>query len=242
MFIQGSLNDVEGELKGDGSGLYQRVLEMYKADLRSYVNNPKSPNSPSSLPRATIEYMPVYGATDDGEKSTAGYRIKFNADWLASKVKGGSDPSNQYGAITSDQFESLSDGVSVVYEQKNDISPRSNMNSMDYFSPVLSGIAANPNGYYQPPEITDELGDEIGTYRFVKVSDQEYMLNWKFNNYQEGGTYTTTSLFTRQILIGPEGPGRTLDDEEALTRIKFAQRGADNVRAKRRDIAINGKK
>jgi|TARA_R110000772_G_scaffold8177_1_gene27220 hypothetical protein len=241
MFVQGSLNNVEGDIEG-GFTQGQRTLEMFKADLRSYINNPKSPNSPSAMPRATIEYMPVYGATDDGEKSTAGYRIKFNADWLASKVKGGSDPSNQYGAITSDQFESLSDGVSVVYEQKNDISPRSNMNSMDYFSPVLSGIAANPNGYYQPPEITDELGDEIGTYRFVKVSDQEYMLNWKFNNYQEGGTYTTTSLFTRQILIGPEGPGRTLDDEEALTRIKFAQRGADNVRAKRRDIAINGKK
>jgi hypothetical protein len=241
MFVQGSLNNVEGDIEG-GFTQGQRTLEMFKADLRSYINNPKSPNSPSAMPRATIEYMPVYGATDDGEKSTAGYRIKFNADWLASKVKGGADPSKQYGALTSDQFESLSDGVSVVYEQKNDMSPRSNMNSIDYFSPVLSGIAANPNGYYQPPEITDELGDEIGTYRFVKVSDQEYMLNWKFNNYQEGGTYTTTSLFTRQILIGPEGPGRTLDDEEALTRIKFAQRGADNVRAKRRDIAINGKK
>ena len=242
MFIQGSLNDVEGEIKGDGSGLYQRVLEMYKADLRSYVNNPKSPNSPSSSPRATIEYMPVYGATDDGEKTTAGYRIKFNADWLASKIEGGSDPSKQYGALKSSDFESLSNGISVVYEQKDDISPRSNMRVLDYSSPVLSGIAANPNGYYQPPAPIDENGDKAGTYRFVKISDQEYMLNWSFMNYQEGGNFVKGPTLSSRIFVNSTGPARTLDKEELKIKNIFAKKGAANKRSKDKDVAVNGKK
>ena len=242
MFIQGSLNDVEGEIKGDSSGLYQRVLEMYKADLRSYVNNSKSPNSPSSMPRSTIEYMPVYGATDDGEKSTAGYRIKFNSDWLASKIEGGNDPSKQYGALKSSDFESLSNGISIVYEQKDDISPRSNIRVLDYSSPVLSGIAANPNGYYQPPAPIDENGDKAGTYRFVKISDQEYMLNWSFINYQEGGQFVKGPTLSKRVFVNSTGAARTLDKEELKTKLLFAQKGAANKRAKDKDVAVKGKK
>ena len=242
MFVEGSLNDIEGTIKGDTTGLYQRVLEMYKADLRSYLNNPKSPNSPSSLPRAILEYMPVYGATDDGEKTTAGYRIKFNADWLASKVKGGNDPSKQYGSIKSSDIESLSNGVSIVYEQNEDISPRSNKNVLDYSSPVISGIAANPNGYYQPPSPIDGNGDSIGTYRFVKVSNQEYMLNWSFNNYQEGGTFLPGPTLSTKIFIDGTGPGRTLDREEAKVKLLFKQKGGRNKRAKDDDVAVKGKK
>ena len=186
--------------------------------------------------------MPVYGATDDGEKTTAGYRIKFNSDWLASKIEGGNDPSKQYGALKSSDFESLSNGISVVYEQKDDISPRSNMRVLDYSSPVLSGIAANPNGYYQPPAPIDENGDKAGTYRFVKISDQEYMLNWSFMNYQEGGKFVKGPTLSKRIFINSTGPARTLDKEELFAKRAFAERGAANKRAKDKDVAVNGKK
>ena len=242
MFIQGSLNDVEGKLEG-GFSLGEKVLKMYKDDLRSYLLNPKSPNSPSAMPRATVEYMPVYGATDDGEKTTAGYRIKFNDEWLASKVKGPTE--GQYGAIKSTDIDMLSNGVSVVYEQKDDISPLSNRMATSYSSPVLTGIASSPNNYYEVNPQVD--GNRVGSYRFVKVSDQEYMLNFQYNEYipsknGTGGGFKPGPWRSERINIGPEGAGRSLD--AALVKVKagFLEKGAFNSAAKKRDVAINGKK
>ena len=242
MFIQGSLNDVEGKLEG-GFSLGEKVLKMYKDDLRSYILNPKSPNSPSAMPRAEIEYMPVYGATDDGEKSTAGYRIKFNDEWLASKVKGPTE--GQYGAIKSTDIDKLSNGVSVVYEQKDDISPLSNRMATSYSSPVLTGIAASTNNYYEVKPQVD--GNTVGSYRFVKVSDQEYMLNFQYNEYipsknGTGGGFKPGPWRSERINIGPEGAGRSLDRALVLVKGEFAKKGAFNSAAKSRDVAINGKK
>jgi len=242
MFIQGSLNDVEGKLEG-GFSLGEKVLKMYKDDLRSYLLNPKSPNSPSAMPRATVEYMPVYGATDDGEKTTAGYRIKFNDEWLASKVKGPTE--GQYGAIKSTDIDKLSNGVSVVYEQKDDISPLSNRMATSYSSPVLTGIASSPNNYYEVNPQVD--GNRVGSYRFVKVSDQEYMLNFQYNEYipsknGTGGGFKPGPWRSERINIGPEGAGRSLDKALVLVKGEFAKKGAFNSAAKSRDVAINGKK
>ena len=242
MFIQGSLNDVEGKLEG-GFSLGEKVLKMYKDDLRSYLLNPKSPNSPSAMPRATVEYMPVYGATDDGEKTTAGYRIKFNDEWLASKVKGPTE--GQYGAIKSTDIDMLSNGVSVVYEQKDDISPLSNRMATSYSSPVLTGIAASPNNYYEVKPQVD--GNTVGSYRFVKVSEQEYRLNFQYNEYipsknGTGGGFKPGPLRSERINIGPEGAGRSLDKALVLVKGEFAKKGAFNSAAKSRDVAINGKK
>ena len=244
MYVEGSLNNVQGDVKG-GFSLGEKVLKMYKDDLRSYILNPKSPNSPSAMPRAEIEYMPVYGATDDGEKTTAGYRIKFNDEWLASKVKGGDDPLKQYGAIKSTDIDKLSNGVSVVYEQKDDISPLSNRMVSSYSSPVLTGIAASTNNYYEVKPQVD--GNTVGSYRFVKVSDQEYMLNFQYNEYIPskngiGGGFKPGPWRSERINIGPEGAGRSLDRALVLVKGEFAKKGAFNSAAKSRDVAINGKK
>ena len=242
MYVEGSLNNVQGDIKGDFS-LGEKVLKMYKDDLRSYILNPKSPNSPSAMPRAEIEYMPVYGATDDGEKTTAGYRIKFNDEWLASKVKGPTE--GQYGAIKSTDIDKLSNGVSVVYEQKDDISPLSNRMVSSYSSPVLTGIAASTNNYYEVKPQVD--GNTVGSYRFVKVSDQEYMLNFQYNEYIPskngiGGGFKPGPWRSERINIGPEGAGRSLDRALVLVKGEFAKKGAFNSAAKSRDVAINGKK
>ena len=242
MYVEGSLNDVQGDIKG-GFSLGEKVLKMYKDDLRSYILNPKSPNSPSAMPRAEIEYMPVYGATDDGEKTTAGYRIKFNDEWLASKVKGPTE--GQYGAIKSTDIDKLSNGVSVVYEQKDDISPLSNRMVSSYSSPVLTGIAASTNNYYEVKPQVD--GNTVGSYRFVKVSDQEYMLNFQYNEYIPskngiGGGFKPGPWRSERINIGPEGAGRSLDRALVLVKGEFAKKGAFNSAAKSRDVAINGKK
>ena len=245
MYVQGHLNDVKGDIKGDTSGLYERAIQMYKDDLRSYILNPKSPNSPTVMPRATVEYMPVYGATDNGEKTTAGNFMKFNSDWLVSKNKGGADPNKQYGSFTVDEIETLQKGISIIYDQKDDISPLSNRMATSYSSPVLTGIAASPNNYYEVKPQVD--GNTVGSYRFVKVSDQEYRLNFQYNEYipsknGTGGGFKPGPLRSERINIGPEGAGRSLDKALVLVKGEFAKKGAFNSAAKSRDVAINGKK
>jgi len=243
-YIQGSLNDFEDSDLSDAEAFNvgEEVLKMFRADLVSYLSNPKSSNTLSSIPRATIEYSPVYGAPADGDKTTAGYRIIFNKDWLASKVKGGADPTKQYGSIKSSDFESLENGVSVVFEQTDDISPRSNMQSLEFSSPILAEIAANPNNYYEPPAFVNEDGDVIGTYRFVRNSDMEYQLNWQFNNYVQGGTTTTSALLSKPIEVDERGVAEALRLESELVQRVFAQKGEAYRLAKSKDNKLNAKK
>ena len=243
-YIQGSLNDFEDDdlSEAESFNLGKDVLSMFKSDLLSYLSNPKSPNTPSSIPRATIEYSPVYGAPNDGDKTTAGYRIIFNRDWLASKVKGGADPTKQYGSIKSSDFESIEDGVSIVFDQKDDVSDRSNMRALEYTSPILAEIASNPNQYYEPPAPLDGNGDVIGTYRYVKVSDMKYMLNWQFQNYLPGGTFVPSALLQKEIEIDEQGVAAALAKEQLLIDNIFALKGAENKKLKDKDKKLNGKK
>jgi hypothetical protein len=235
MYIEGSLNDLEGKLKDQTSDQGEKVLQMYINDLRSYVNNPKSPNSPSPSPRATIEYFPVYGAPGEGKKSTAGYKITFNPDWLASKVKGGNDSAKQYGSITSDQFDKLNKGVSIVFDKDLDISPRSKAKSQMYSSPIVSEIMASENGFIERTRI-DEDSVKIGTYRFVQTSPQEYNVNWRFREYQTGGTYNTSALTSMKVSTIGQQPGFLEKIEKEVIDL-FDQQGAKNFRAKQKDVA-----
>ena len=243
-YIQGSLNDFEDSDLSDAEAFNvgEEVLRMFRADLVSYLSNSKSSNTLSSIPRATIEYSPVYGAPADGDKTTAGYRIIFNKDWLASKVKGGADPTKQYGSIKSSDFESLENGVSVVFEQIDDVSPRSNMQSLEFSSPILAEIAANPNNYYEPPAYLNEDGDVIGTYRFVRNGDMEYQLNWQFNNYVQGGTFTTSAPLSRNIKIDERGVAEALRLESEWVQRNFAKKGKAYGLAKSKDNKLNAKK
>ena len=68
-------------------------------------------------------------------------KLFFSPEWLASKVKGGSDPSAQYGALTTKDITYLSDageneavgsGVSFIFQQKEDINVKAASNQ--YYS------------------------------------------------------------------------------------------------------------
>jgi hypothetical protein len=234
MYIEGSLNNLEGKLEDQQSDLGEKVLQMYIDDLRSYVNNPKSPNSPSPSPRARIDYFPVYGAPEEGEKTTAGYKITFNPDWLASKKKGGSKPEDQYGSINSIDFDNLNKGVSIVFDQALDISPRSKAKSQTYSSPIISEIMASENKFIERTPAAN--GIKIGTYRIVEVSPQEYKVNWRFREYQTGGTYNISAPWSRSVSTKGEPPG-VLEEIEKQLKELFKEQGARNFRAKQKDVA-----
>ena len=241
-FIQGDIV-AGGDNINAGFTLGERVFEMYKADLNSYFNNPKSSSAISAMPRATIEYMPTYGDPESGEKTTAGYTITYNSDWLASKVKGPtSDPTAQYGSINSTDLAKLYEGTTVVFDQKEDLNPKSANNNAVYSSSVVSQIMANPNRYFETKPITAGYAESIGSYRFAQNSPTEYSMNWQFREYQEGGTYILSPMQTKRISLPNANASRVLDEEQAKVEKIYAAYGAEQLRMMQKDKKINGKK
>jgi len=240
-FIQGDIEAGGGNID-DGFTLGERVFEMYKADLNSYYNNPKSSSAISAMPRATVEYMPTYGDPESGEKTTAGYTITYNSDWLASKVKGGTaDPTAQYGSINSTDLAKLYEGTTVLFDQKEDLNPKSVNNNVAYSSSVVSQIMSNPNRYVENKPVTAGYGN-TGSYRFVQNSPTEYTMNWQFKEYQEGGTYILSPMQTRRISLPNANASRVLDAEQVKAKGIFAAYGAEQLRKMQKDKKINGKK
>ena len=235
----------EGEIKSD-NGLSKRVLEMFKADLNSYLMNPESGNSVPILPRAEISYSPVYGATDDGKKETAGYFIQYNDEWLQSKFKGSiSTTGEQYGALNSTEIRQMKNGTSIIFEQKFDISPRNNATASNYNSSVLAGIATSDNNTYTVNPI-DDNGNSVGTYKFWKAGKLDYRLNWQYNVYDGDGKFSLgpeqTVKITKPDDMSGIHIGRLLDQKLEHMRIIMQDQANKNYTSFNKDKNINNSK
>jgi hypothetical protein len=234
-YILGNLNE-EADID-ENNPLAKKALDLFKADLINWYN-PKSSNTGSIQPRAEMEYSNTYGDPEDLEKNTAGNFIKYNASWLASKAKGAQD--NQIGALTTTEIGLLQDGVSIIFPQNEDISPRSLANVNTYVSPITSEIMASPNGYIERNPISSD-SISTGRYRFVKLSDKHYQYNYQMNTYQPGGTYQLSEVKTKQIPIKPGAEGNyTLERFEAEVINTYNILGEKNIQDALKDNAING--
>lgn len=239
-------SDIDDNLEGSDLALYKRALEAYKADMLNYVTNDKAGNSISTMPRASIEYKPVYGDPEAVDKTKAGNIIKFSGDWLESK-KAGSETTGEYGTFSQGDINKLKKGISILFDQKDDISPRSAAKSAVVSSPIISEIMASQNHYveYKPTYGTKEDGNvQTGTLRFVQNSPTEYMMNWQFNEYVDGGTYRMTPVRSRTISLPAGTPyDGTLERlKQVLEETEFNPLGAENLRRRKKDKAVNGKK
>ena len=167
-------DDVESMMQQDATAI--KVWNLYKQDLNTWYNNPKRSNTAKIAPRATIQYMPAYGKSDDPTKANAGYRIIFNPDWLASKKQGSNTASgtgSEFGALTTQEINSLTGassvedgvkgtaGISFIIPQEFD----ANTKSLDnlYYSNVETAILAGNNGYaeFDMPEDRWVRGSQI---------------------------------------------------------------------------------
>ena len=242
--ITGSIDDVDSDELLMSDPIAQRAWNLYKEDLNTWYNNPKRSNTDAIAPIATMQYKPIYGRSQDGKKTTSGYQIIFSPEWLASKKKGGSDVSAQYGALsTSDIFalkgsgdnEKIGSGISFVYEQKDDINIKSVNNS--YYSGINTAIMSSQNGYvdYTVPDMSTPTAE----YRVSRVGAGEYNLNYTLNTYvpydpetKLGGTYIPTS-FTQPIdmSLGIRG----LDGQVFKAKSWFETVRAENRLARQKD-------
>ena len=94
--------DSELEQKND---LALKVYNLWIEDLNTWINNPKRSNTDAIAPIGTLAYMPVYDKAKVGDKTHAGYELKFSPEWLASKVKGPKD--SQYGSLTTEDIKKI---------------------------------------------------------------------------------------------------------------------------------------
>jgi hypothetical protein len=106
---------------------------------------------------------------------------------------------------------------------------------------------ASQNHYveYKPIYGTKEDGNvNTGTLRFVQNSPTEYMMNWQFNEYVEGGSYRMTPIRSRTISLPAGTPyDGTLETlKKALIEKEFNPLGAENLRRRKKDKAVNAKK
>ena len=206
--VAGSIDNVDNILISDP--IAEKAWNLYKEDLNTWYNNPKRSNTDAIAPIATLQYKPIYGKSQDGNKTTAGYQVIFSPEWLASKVKGGSDPSAQYGALTTKDITYLSDageneavgsGVSFIFQQKEDINIKAASNQ--YYSAINTDIMSSENGYadYTVPDMLTPTAN----YRVSRIDNNNYSVNYTVNTYvpynpetQTGGNYRSEE-FTQPI-------------------------------------------
>lgn len=206
--VAGSIDNVDDILISDP--IAEKAWNLYKEDLNTWYNNPKRSNTDAIAPIATLQYKPIYGKSQDGNKTTAGYQVIFSPEWLASKVKGGSDPSAQYGALTTKDIIYLSDageneavgsGVSFIFQQKEDINVKAASNQ--YYSAINTDIMSSENGYadYTVPDMLTPTAN----YRISRIDNNNYSVNYTVNRYipynsetKTGGNYRSEE-FTQPI-------------------------------------------
>jgi len=199
--VAGDIDGLDSDELLSQQAVAQKVHNLYMEDLQSWYNNPKRSNADKTAPIATYTYNPVYGRSEDGRKTTAAAQWLYSPEWLASKVVGGSDVSDQYGALTTDDIKLLSDagqngesGITIIYDQKDDINPNSNENF--YVSKINSAILQNGKGYAEY-SLPDGIGNTVD-FRVVKDGSLDYRLNYTLQTYvpynpttESGGSYIT---------------------------------------------------
>lgn len=184
--LPGNLDGLDAEELLEQNNLARRVHELYITDLATYLNDDKQSRSRKIAPIATLYYMPVFGPADQADKTTAGYRIVYDPQWLASK-KAGSDDS-PVGALTASEIRKLQGldeedptaaGISIVFPQAMDSNAKANLNS--YFSFAETKILNSKNNFYEG-KVPDGLVPST-EYRVVKNGTGDYKINYTLNNY-----------------------------------------------------------
>jgi hypothetical protein len=211
--VLGNLKDATDEASIKDNELARRAYNAYIADMTTWLGNPKRSNDAGSAPRGSIAYKPTFGAASDGEKTTAGYTIDGFNQWLASKVKGSateaSGAAGEYGLFKKEEVEQLRNGISMVFDKQQDISPRSS--NRQYYSKTLAAIQASPEKFVEYDYAGVDGLTPTATYRVVKTGTDEYYATYKVNTYQPNGTYTQSDWETIPINVSGFDAAREID-------------------------------
>ena len=222
------------------SDLANKLFDVLADNVNFYLTTDKATKtSIKNVPQFQLEYSPVFGSPDDLTKSKAGITIKPNVQWLNSFQKGGE--SFETGVFTSDQIEALQDGITIIFDQQEDVNPKAR--SQEYYSPLMSEVELSTNNFVDKkyPGV-DSM--PTGDYSITKRADDYYYVTYSFNMYEDGGTYTPTEEMSRIIdLRGQSDKGLQFDkimNETIFTAFEVNKNMNDQKKA--RDVKMNGSK
>ena len=226
------------------SDLANKLFDVLADNVNFYLTTDKATKtSIKNVPQFQLEYSPVFGSTDDLTKSKAGITIKPNAQWLNSFQKGGE--SFETGVFTSDQIKDLQNGITIIFDQQEDVNPRAR--SQEYYSPLMSEVELSTNNFVDKkyPGV-DSM--PTGDYSITKRADDYYYVTYSFNMYQDSGKdrgrYTPSEEMSRIIDLRGQSD-KSLQFDKIMNETIFAAFEVNknmNNQKKARDVKMNGSK
>jgi hypothetical protein len=240
--VLGNLSDKKDAESIVNNELAAKAYNAYIADMTTWLGNPKRSNDAGIAPRGTVTYSGTLGAAGDGSKGTAGYTLDGFNQWLSTKVKGSAkdDGTGEYGLFSKPEVEQLRNGISMVFDKKQDINPRATRNQ--YYSKTLSAIEASPEKFveYDYPGVDGMT--PTASYRIVKTGTDQFYATYKFNTYQPNGTYSSSDWESIPINVSAFDAAREIDLQLADMKSMFEQRRLQNLQDYDKNSAVKGRK
>jgi len=240
--VLGDLSNKKDAKSIVNSELATKAYNVFMADMTSWLGNPKRSNNAGIAPRGTVTYSGTLGAAGDGSKGTAGYTLDGFNEWLSTKVKGSAkdDGTGEYGVFSKPEVEQLRNGISMVFDKKQDINPRATSNQ--YYSKTLSAIEASPEKFveYDYPGVDGMT--PTASYRIVKTGTDQFYATYKYNTYQPNGTYSSSDWQQVPINMGSFNAGQSIDAQVQKLQESFEVQRQLNLEDYNKNSAVKGRK
>lgn len=242
--VLGNLKDKKDAKSIVNNELAAKAYNAYIADMTTWLGNPKRSNDAGIAPRGTITYSGTLGAAGDGSKGTAGYTLDGFNQWLSTKVKGSvteaSGAEGEYGIFSKAEVAQLQNGISMVFDKKQDINPRSS--NRQYYSKTLSAIEASPEKFveYDYPGVDGMT--PTASYRIVKTGTDQFYATYKYNTYQPNGTYSSSDWQQVPINMGSFNAGQSIDAQVQKLQESFEVQRQLNLEDYNKNSAVKGRK
>jgi hypothetical protein len=242
--VLGNLSDKKDSKSIVNDALATKAYNAYISDMTTWLGNPKRSNTAGITPRANIIYSGTMGPAGEGDKTTAGYTIDGFNEWLSSKVKGSvteaTGAAGEYGLFSKSEVDQLQNGISMVFDKKQDINPRSERNQ--YYSSTLSAIEASPEKFveYNYPGVDGMT--PTASYRIVKTGTDQFYATYKYSTYQPNGTYNTSDWQQVPIEMSSFNAAQSIDEQVRKLQESFEIKRQLNLEDYNRNSAVKGRK
>jgi hypothetical protein len=240
--VLGDLSDKKDSKSIVNDPLALKAYNAYVADMLTWLGNDKRSNSANIAPRGRITYSGTLGAAGEGNKTTGGYVLDDFKEWAASKIKGSateaSGAEGEYGLFSKSEVAQLQKGITMVFDKKYDINPRSAKSQ--YYSKTLAAIQASPDQFvqYEYPGIDGMT--PTATYRIVKTGTDQFYATYKYNTYQPNGTYKESGWQQAQIQTGSFNNAESIDEQVKYLQSQFEMKRRLNLEDHNRNSAVKG--
>ena len=237
------ITDIENA--AEEGAIAEEVFDMFNANFNSYSSNNKTSSNVKETPRGRFVYGAVYGDPEDGTKTTAGYTFYPNEEYLDSKVKGGGGDS-QYAGLTNEQRLNIKkNGITMLFEQSEDISPGA-LKQQRNNSSIVAATIESKGGYWHQNVVVEE-GAKGGEFTWTKINKDSYRLNYELETYVPskngvGGNYVKNGAISTLVNINSAGSiyggSMSILEKQQKDMLKIIQaQGIKNGKAKNKDVA-----